>query len=273
MRQDARGAVGVTVALVLAIATLAGAVAGLWRHNAAGDEILVIMYHHLAPDPGDSTVIVSPERFAEQMRWFAANGFTTITTADLRRYFAGQAELPPRPLLITFDDGYLSQYELAYPILAQYDMKATFFVVARWTDVPFAGDALARMSWEHLRELQATGLIEIESHSYDLHHYAGPRPAALALGAEEVLADLVLSRDRLRVELDHNARALAWPFGAYNERTNTLAQKAGFDLAFGVQPGYVTRATDPLALPRFNMPQTYDSARLTELFGFRVGRQ
>ena len=133
-----------------------------------GKALPILMYHDLCPDdqtPGRYTVTAS--QFRSDMEWLKQNGYTTLVAADLV-VAQESGQLPEKPILITFDDGYLSNYTIAYPILAELDMKATVCVVGSMLDqwVP------DYMSWNDARTLQASGVIDIQSHTYALHDFA-----------------------------------------------------------------------------------------------------
>ena len=80
-------------------------------------ELPILMYHHLAEEGPYNTMTISPERFRSDMEWLRDNGFTCLLPSDLVKIRAGEMKMPDRPVMITFDDGYNSTYELAFPIL------------------------------------------------------------------------------------------------------------------------------------------------------------
>lgn len=136
----------------------------------------VLMYHSVAPEsepvlaPG---LTVRPEIFAAHLQLFREEGYTTHTLSELRAHLTGEAPLQGKPLVITFDDGYLDNYLYAFPLLRKYRAKATIFVAADYVeegalttrgpedDAP----AGAYLGWAEIREMVESGLIEIESHA------------------------------------------------------------------------------------------------------------
>jgi peptidoglycan/xylan/chitin deacetylase (PgdA/CDA1 family) len=181
----------------------------------------ILMYHHVLPDGSecnDMTVTVS--RLEEDLQWLQKQGYTTI----LPRELASGQPLPEKPILITFDDGYRSNYELLYPLLKKYQAKAVISVIVKMQDV----SASNFLSWDMCREMEDSGLVEIGSHTYQLHNLDGrggsftpggtngierkPGESDMSFRAR-VLDDIQMSRDRIEEELGHPVTFFAYPFG------------------------------------------------------------
>ncbi len=250
---------GAKVGLVLGLVVAAAAVI---FYLALKDEnyLTVITYHHLQEagsfDPQEKGgVIITPERLQEQLEAFKSAGYQTVSLADLQAYYQGQAKLPDKPLLITFDDGYESNYLLAYPILQKLDMQAVIFVIGanmRDENDPEKGLQLF-MTWQQAQKMEASGLIDIQSHTYDLHHMTETPDGEQALmtariminGQQEtseayktrIREDLALSQKDLNKYLKHQASALSFPYGSYNQDCLDMASEAGMKLLFSTQPG------------------------------------
>lgn len=214
--------------------------------------VLVLMYHHF--DEQENALKVSAARFDEQMRYLHRHGYTAIGIDDLLAYLRGECPLPERAVLITMDDGYASNYEIAYPILKEYDLKAVVFPVVRWADEP--APYTPHFNWDEARAMVASGVMEIHSHTYDLHYYpeGSSVPALEAVDEDVAMIDLMKSRLRIIDEIGTPAQAFAYPYGWNTDRSVRLLQEAGFDIAFTVKPGRVFRGMDPYRLPRVNVP-------------------
>ena len=156
------------VAAAAALCFTAGAVylyaRGVWQMPIPADRALpVLMYHHIVEDGepcNDMTITVS--RMEQDLRWLTEHGYHTV----LPRELAGGEPLPEKPLLITFDDGYRSNYELLFPLLQAYQMKAVVSIMVYMQDV----SADNFLSWDMCREMADSGLVEIGSHAYSLHN-------------------------------------------------------------------------------------------------------
>jgi peptidoglycan/xylan/chitin deacetylase (PgdA/CDA1 family) len=177
----------------------------------------ILLYHHIS-DTLDSQYNVHPDRFAEQMKWLYDRGYSTVTVADVARAINEGAELPPRPVVLTFDDGYLDVYKNAYPILQQYGFVATFYIIAETVDT--AGN----LNTKKLQKLLAGGW-EIGSHSMthaDL--------TAESDWENEILNAKMVLEDKLAT----NIFTFAYPFGKANLELRAYTLNAGYTAAVGL---------------------------------------
>ena len=246
-----------TLLLVLAWgAAFAGADAG------TTDRIPVLMYHHLVEGAPQGSAELHVDCFEAQMAFLAEHGYRPLTLDEFATYHADGA-FPERSLLITFDDGYRSFREHAFPVLQRHGFTAVVFpLVATRPGLQRVVLFADQLSFHDLRAVAVDGgLIQVGSHTYDLHHRGDDGvPAALrqpdetsSQHLERVRADLLLSRMLLEQQTDQAVTALAWPFGVSSEAVATVARGVGFELQFTTEEGYVT-ADSPLdALPRFNV--------------------
>jgi len=226
------------------------------------DRLPVLMYHHLVTDAPASAAELHVDCFERQMRYLHEQGFTTLTLAEFVQFHA-EGSFPARSLLITFDDGYRSFLEHAYPLLQAYGFSAVVFPIVGHVpglqrDVVWS----EYLSFHELRRMCAeSGLIDVGSHTFGLHRVddAG-RPAVLRQPHESpeghvgrVLGDLLSSRLVLAQQTDHDVIALAWPFGVHTPEVVDLAVEAGFSLLFTTDEGYVAADTPLTALMRFTV--------------------
>lgn len=242
-----------TLAILVALTLLPLPVLAAGQQTARNDDgVVVLIYHHFADQ--ENATIVSPWRFEQQMKWLKDHGYHTIGIADLVAYLDGKKDLPKKSVLITMDDGYLSNYQFAYPVLQRYGLKAVIFPIGRWGDEP--GPFLPHFTWDQAREMAQAGVVEFGGHTYDLHYYpeGSQLPALEVVEADEALLDLMRSRLRIIDEVGGRAEAFAYPYGWNSERTRELVKQAGFKVAFTVEPGRVYRGMDPYRLPRVNVP-------------------
>lgn len=186
-------------------------------------QLPVLMYHHIVLEAEDSCcneMTVTTGRLESDLQWLNERGYQTILPRDL----VSGNPLPDKPVLITFDDGYRSNYELAYPLLQKYHAKAVISLIVFMPD-HWADDFL---SWEMCREMEQSGLVEIGSHSYQLHaldQRAGCYESGGVNGVQRkpgesdaefqtrVLDDLQKSRDLIAENLGHAPLFFAYPFG------------------------------------------------------------
>ena len=184
---------------------------------------------------------VDPRRFAAQMRWLRLHGFHAVTQLQLYRALEEGGTLPPRPVLVTFDDGYRDVLRNAAPVLARLRMPATAYVI---TDRISSRDS-SFLTWQELRVLERDG-IAIGSHT--VHHLELTK-----LSDREALLELRGSRALLERRLGHPVQWLSYPEGAYDARVVRLARRAGYVLAVTTRPGTLQDARAPLELRRFEV--------------------
>lgn len=203
----------------------------------------VLMYHYVrvVADPQADqlgfSLSVTPAAFETQMTYLISHGFTTITPDDLWQAVSGQSTLPPKPVLITFDDGYADFYTAAWPILKKYNLKATAFVVTG-----FLSDLAGRyLTWSEVRELDRSGLVTIADHT--AHH------VNVATSAQAEF-EIVASKQRLEAFLGHAVTAFAYPGGTFNIAAEKMVAKSGFNFGFTTQGGRSHSLAARLAAPR-----------------------
>ena len=211
--------------------------------------------------------------------WLKGDGWTAITLDDVARASRGEKRLPEKSILITFDDGYRSVYTKVYPLLQVYRFPIVAALVGNWMEarpdgtVQYGDRIVPRsyfLSWQEARELQASGLVEFASHSYNLHRGvpANPQgntmPAAMtwrydpATGRYETDAqyrarirdDLQRSRQQIAANLGRAPRAIVWPFGRYTGPALEEAKAAGFTAALTLEPE-PAYTSEPYAIHRY----------------------
>lgn len=204
--------------------------------------IPILMYHYVrvVTDPKDTIGInlsVKPELFAQQMRYLAENGYTTLTMSDVYAILAGRQPLPPKPIALTFDDGYRDFYTAAWPVLRQYNFKATSYVVSGFIDAdPY-------MTWAMIKDLDASGQIEIGVHTINHADLA-------ALSQARRWQEISGSKAAIERGLGHPVTAFCYPAGKYDAGVIELVRKAGFLTATTVEFGSKQSLQWAFELPR-----------------------
>lgn len=195
-----------------------------------------VLNYHQVNDKYHTSLTMEVAHFRQQMKYLCDEGYTTINLDQLYDYLEHGTPLPPKPILITFDDGYIDNYKEAFPILKEYHMKATLFMIGDAIDTP------RFLSAEQLLEMDANG-FSIESHTYT------HRPL-VKLSPEEIEQELQRSRIVLESLLGHPVRYIAYPGGFANETIKKLTAENGYRLAFTVESGNVKPGQDCFALRR-----------------------
>jgi peptidoglycan/xylan/chitin deacetylase (PgdA/CDA1 family) len=207
--------------------------------------IPILMYHYVrvVNDPKDQVGInlsVRPEAFAAQMQYLADKGYTTLTMAEVHAILAGQQPVPPKPIALTFDDGYRDFYSAAWPVLQRHGFKATAYIA---TD--FIGwDAY--MTWPMLHELDASGLIEFGAHT---RSHADLRTVSAARRWDEIIG----SKAILEEGLGHPVGSFCYPAGFRNAEVVADVRRARFLTAVTVQHGKAQNLQWAYELPRIRV--------------------
>ena len=262
------------LALVLALLQPLQSLAGGQPSGARSQELVVLAYHEIS-DPAQAVMpdyAVTPAAFQAQMAWLVEHGYHVVDVDQVLAARRGGRPLPSQPVLLSFDDGYRSVYTEAFPVLRRYRAPAVVAVVGRWLEpssgrVPFGDDTIERerlLSWDQLRQMQASGLVEVASHTYDLHHgipgnpQLNSMPAATtrlyrpgqgyeserAYGAR-LRDDLQRNATLLQRQLGQRPRVVVWPYGRYNTMASAQAAALGMTLGLNLDDG-ANHAQQPL---------------------------
>lgn len=181
--------------------------------------IPILMYHHV--DDKSGSLYVRKDVFTKQMDYLIGKGYTTVTLQDVI-----SGNLPSKPVVITFDDGYRDNYLNAYPILSQRRMKATIFVV---TQLLGGGDF---MSWDQAREMTGSSLITIGDHT--LSHKSLP-----SLSPELMTNEIASSKNIIGEKIGATPNVFAYPYGNKNAAAEKILQDNGFIAAVTTVKGLV----------------------------------
>jgi len=252
-------------------------------------DVPILLYHDITPAAAADTA-VTPEAFEAQIRALSELGYTAVTFREMIDYVCHGGDLPEKPVCVTLDDGYLSNYEYAWPILEKYGMKATIFPIGVSVGhKEFYKETEHRLTphfgWSEAREMVNSGVIDIQSHTYDMHQWepfeTGEeiRASALPLEGEgeaayaaALQADMTRYEGERELELGEGFCALAYPGGYYSELTEVLIHEAGI-------PVTLTTRTDSrnvlvrglpqslYALCRWNMTERTGTEELLAIIG------
>ena len=168
-------------------------------------ELPILMYHHMLKSSkllGDYTI--TPTEFENDLKYLKEHGYTTIQVQDLISFCNGESTLPEKPVMITFDDGYESVYEYAYPLLKQYGMKAVVSIIGYYTDLYSKTEEkhinYSHLTWTQLREMVESGVFEIQNHTYNMHGNNTRRGLRKKDGETEEEYCSAISADLLQVQ-------------------------------------------------------------------------
>jgi len=209
--------------------------------------IPIILYHNLNPTvPGSMTI--TPQKFQANLKLLKDNGFTFITLKEAVEYLQGKRmTLPPKPVVLTADDGWESVYTYMYPIIKKLNIPVTLFI---YPESISSGNHF--LSWNQLKELKDTGLFDIQGHTYSHPNFKIAKRKLSPVAYEQfVWKELSTSKEMLEDKLGIKVTLLAWPFGIYNNYLENEAKKAGYIMAFTIGYHTANRNFKPMEQPRF----------------------
>lgn len=226
-------------------------------------QVTVLGYHRFVNKVNRPDTEITPAEFEAQMQALKDNGITVITLDDFLAWKKGEKEIPLKSALITLDDGWKSQYDIAWPILKKYGYPFTMFI---YTDYVKGGKRTGgeSMSWEQLAEMRDAG-VNIEGHTVSHQDLRGKKGFRDTPEYDEWLRrELVDSKQMIENKLGVKVRALALPYGFYNEKVQKAAEEAGYEAIFTVNGQKVTFGTPNNAIGRWviesNKPKLFISA-------------
>lgn len=236
----------------------------------------IIMYHSVCCDDDMlCDYVISPETLEKDIVYLKKNGYCPVFVRELIDFVHCGGELPPKPVIISFDDGFYNNLTQVLPLLEKYDFKATISVVGSYTEKSDEhSDRSERYSYltsEEISELFNSGLVEIGNHSYDMHSLDKRQGCGIMKGESyedyrnAFLSDIKKTQDYLSDNCSIAPQVFTYPYGIVSEPSLRLVKSAGFQASLGVEekPNYITSDPDCLyRMFRYNRP----SGVLTEKF-------
>ncbi len=220
----------------------------------ASAQVAILCYHEVDRD-GDAYAVTKAQ-FERHIALMKKEGYRFINLDEYIAYTEGRLNLPDKSVMITFDDGYDSFYTKVYPILKREKVPAMLAIVTSWTDgedKPI--DVRDTASWEALREMEASGLVTVVSHSHALHKQQAidPQGDRFGVGAyrlyfnnryetdEEYRArlnnDMAKVQEEFQQYLGHPSKALVWPYGMASGESIAAAKAHGMEATFLLDGG------------------------------------
>ncbi len=200
----------------------------------------ILTYHTVRPHHPAETIFAqqfeeTPAVFGQQLDYLLQQGYNAISFRDLIDYFKSSKPLPAKPVILTFDDGWETQYEYVFPELRKRNLTATFFIFT---------NAIGRnhyMSWDQIGELDKAGMT-IGSHT-KFHPYLFKMTDHAALWKE-----IAESKDNIESRIHKPVYVLAYPFGLYNDQNITVTKEAGYEAARSGNRGWIHTKDDLFTL-------------------------
>jgi len=208
----------------------------------------VVMYHSVRPNNAGKDSI-TPGEFEADLKFFKENGYQTVTMSDLINFVDGKGQLPEKPVILTFDDGFYNNYKYVYPLLKQYDMRIVLSIIANATDKfthkPSQNEGYSHITWGQLNEMIDSGHVEVQNHTYDMHSTGkNGRVGSKQNNGESfeqysraLGEDLAKSQMLIYTMTGKMPTTYAYPYGKYNDNTVAILKEHGFRASFSCEFG------------------------------------
>ncbi len=209
-------------------------------------QVVVLLYHRIEPSAqtaGDLNV--SPEVFEQHMQRLKDEGISVISMSDFLAWRRGEKSIPSRSAIITIDDGYVSAFDTARPILKKFGYPWTYFIYTK-----YVGSGGKSITWEQLGQLRDEG-VEIGCHTVshqDLRDPRGKTPEAYEQWLRDEIAG---SKTIIEQHLGIRCTAFAYPFGGWNSRIVQIVREAGYAAAFTVYGQRITHSAPSEKIGRY----------------------
>ncbi|OAT86734.1 polysaccharide deacetylase family protein [Desulfotomaculum copahuensis] len=255
------------------------AVPAAYQSNTYENRVAVLMYHHIS-NTARSTSTITTRLFAAHLDALQQNGYHVISSPQLAAFLSGRAAVPPRAVVITFDDGYESFYKYAYPALRERHMPGTCFIIV--SAVGAGADTHTRMNWKQVPKLTWAQMREMQEHdmsfyphSYDNHYLAQTSPGPAGRNLRPALAgpiwlaklhrretqaeyerrvhsDLFKAKEIMEKELGRPVDQFSWPYGAASPAAMRIGESLGYKYFYFIDKGLDDQFTGPVHIRRIN---------------------
>lgn len=239
----------------------------------------ILMYHQVLDLPSKlGKYVVSTHEFEADLKYLSDLGYETVTVSDLIEFCEGRRALPKKPVMLTFDDGYQTDYLNVFPLLKKYNMKAVFSIVGAYTErysTPGIDKHInyAHLCWDEISEMESSGLCEFQNHSYDMHSLS-PRHGCLREKGETsehyttvLHADIEHSQKLFSNALAKSPVCFTYPYGGTDDTLRKLILDEGFSATLGTyeEINLLTEKKEELFdLRRFNRAHGRDITKIFE---------
>ena len=224
-------------------------------------QVIVLCYHRFEDKPKDSLAI-KPSEFEVQMQTLKDNGITVISMADFLAWRRGEKGIPPKSAIVSIDDGYISGYSVAWPILKKFGYPFTMFI---YTDYVKGGPKSGgqSISWEQLAEMRDAG-VDIQSHTVS-HSALNARKGKTEEQYRDWLKNEIAgSKETLEQKLGIQIKAFAYPYGLHNEAVRETVKQAGYEAGFTVYGQRIGHGAEATLIGRYaiesNKPKVFEQA-------------
>ncbi len=223
-------------------------------------EVPILMYHSILRSSNThGNYIISEAAFEKDLKYLKDNGYQTVVMQDLIDYVHGGRELPQKPVILTFDDGYFNNFSYAFPLLQKYNSKAVLSIIGYYTDLytktPDENPSYSHVTWDNVKEMMNSGLVELQNHSYNLHTTDKGRNGSKKKKGESteqyktvLTEDLGKLQTAFKSNTGYTPSTFTYPFGSVSNASFDIIKEMGFKASLSCESGMNTITRDPESL-------------------------
>ncbi len=212
-----------------------------------GIRLPILMYHGITEDPKKvGKFVISKKMLEEDLLYLKEMGYTTVTMDEVIGYVKKGEQLPKKPIILTFDDGYYNNYCYAYPLLQKYQMKAVISLIGKYTDLYSENHEenpkYSHITWDEAKEMMESGLVEFQNHSYDMHTNTQGRDGtkkkqgeSTQVYAKVLRDDILYLQEKMQVHIGYTPTTFAYPFGSVSEDSYAILEEMGFQASLSCE--------------------------------------
>ncbi len=243
----------------------------------------IVMYHQLTEKSEKSgKYVLTLDQFEKDLQYLESKGYQTVSIKQLIDFSQGKGDIPEKAVMITFDDGNETLYEYALPLLKKYGFTAVGFVVGaladHYTEINDHNLNYSYLNWSQIKEMTNGNVIEIESHSYDLHKNNNGR-SGVKNKKNESFDDyrefLCSDVSKMKTAMENNTGktpiAFAFPFGSFSPESTEILKECGFRITMTCEERVnKIKKAEPeslFGLGRYNRPEGISSENFFEKMG------
>lgn len=212
-------------------------------------DVPILMYHSILRSTNThGDYIISEAAFEKDLRFLKENGYTTIVIQDLIDFVEKGTPLPEKPVVLTFDDGYSNNFLYAFPLLKKYDSKAVLSIIGYYTDLytdtPDQNPSYSHVTWNDVKKMIDSGLVEMQNHSYNLHTTDKGRNGSKKKRGESdeaykamLVEDLGKLQDKFKQNTNYTPTTFTYPFGSVSNVSFDIIKEMGFKASLSCESG------------------------------------
>lgn len=210
-------------------------------------DMVVLMYHSInSKESKAGDYVITPWALRQDLDYLQREGYNTIVMSDLIAFVHEGTPLPEKPVMLTFDDGYYNNYLNAFPLLREFEAKAVISIIGvetdRYSEREENNQNYSHLTWEQIKEMQASGLVEFQNHGYNMHKQNAKRLGATRMEGESTEAyhkaleeDITKLQNRYTQMTGWTPNTYTYPFGRISKDSYSVVTKLGFAASLDVQ--------------------------------------